>query len=166
MEIDAQMLKKLAELKKQLESISGKKIDINEEQLIKLFFPVASFSGQDGKITITSVILPSKSCYSAGLLDVSGYSYTGADGKRVFLLSEFICTDTTPLYLDPANVIVTPNAMSPCYATMSRRLMPNPNAPGVFSDVEITVFTWAPNGKPAPNIGFDWRCRVPQVTLL
>lgn len=166
MEIDAQMSKKLAELKKQLESIAGKKIDIMEEQLIKLFFNVASFSGQDGNVTTTSIILPSKNCYNTGLLDVSGYSFTGADGKRIFLLSEFICTDAVPLYLEPANVVVTPNATSPCYATMSRRLTPNPNAPGIFSDVQITVFTWDPSGAPAPNIGFDWRCRVPQVTLL
>jgi hypothetical protein len=38
MEIDAKMLKKVAELKRQLEGISGQAIDASPEQLISLFF--------------------------------------------------------------------------------------------------------------------------------
>ena len=46
MEIDAKLLKKLAELKKQLEGISGQKIDASPEQLISLFFRVSLSSSK------------------------------------------------------------------------------------------------------------------------
>jgi hypothetical protein len=38
-------------------------------------------------------------------------------------------------------------------------LVRNPDSP-IFNDLQITAFTWKPNGEPAPNIPFDWRCRV------
>ena len=43
MEIDAKLLKKVEELKKQLEGISGQKIDASLEQLIPFFFRVSLF---------------------------------------------------------------------------------------------------------------------------
>src|SRR5262245_33961412 len=57
MEIDAKLLKKLEELKKQLEGISGQKIDASPEQLIPLFFRVSLLSSEDGVIMSRSIIL-------------------------------------------------------------------------------------------------------------
>jgi Phage terminase, small subunit len=97
MEIDTKLLEKLAELKKQLEDVSGQKIDASPEQLISLFFRVSLSSSEDGVIMSRSFIFPGKSCSQASalpanLFDVSSRSSTGSDGKAVFLLSDFICS--------------------------------------------------------------------------
>jgi hypothetical protein len=34
------------------------------------------------------------------------------------------------------------------------------------ADVEIKVSTWDANGVAAPNVSFDWRCRVPLLDLI
>jgi hypothetical protein len=164
MEIDAKLSAQLADLKKQLEAISGQKIDASPEQLFPLFFRVSLSSSEDGVVMSRSIIFPGKSCVQASglpasLFDVSSRSSTGADGKRVFLLSDFICS-TVNSFAEPVNVVVTPNATTPCYATMNHQLIANPSAPGSFSDLQITVFTWNPNGSAAPDVGFDWRCRL------
>ncbi len=62
MEIDAKLLKKVEELKKQLEGISGQKIDASPEQLIPLFFRVSLLTSEDGVIMSRSLIFPGKSC--------------------------------------------------------------------------------------------------------
>jgi hypothetical protein len=170
MEIDDKLLKKLAELKKQLEGISGQKIDASPEQLISLFFRVSLLSSEDGVIMSRSFIFPGKSCSQASalpanLFDVSSRSSTGADGKAVFLLSDFICS-TINSFAEPVNVVVTPNATTPCYATMTHVLVPNPNVPGAFNDLQITVFTFKPNGTAAPNVSFDWRCRLLSIQTI
>ena len=77
---------RLAELKKQLEGISGQKIDASPEQLISLFFRVSLRSSEDGVIMSRSFIFPGKSCSQASalpanLFDVSSRSSTGADGQ-------------------------------------------------------------------------------------
>lgn len=164
MEIDDKLSKDLIDLKKQLESISGQKIDASPEQLFPLFFRVSLSTAEDGTVMSRSIFFPSKSCVQASglpasLLDVSSRSSTGADGKRVFLLSDFICS-TINSFAEPVSVVVTPNTATPCYATMTHALVANPSFPGSFNDLQITVFTWKPDGTAAPNIGFDWRCRL------
>ena len=47
---------------------------------------------------------------------------------------------------------------------MTHVLVPNPNVPGAFNDLQITVFTWKPNGTAAPNVSFDWRCRLLSIS--
>ena len=170
MEIDAKLLKKLEELKKQLEGISGQKIDASPEQLIPFFFRVSLLSSEDGVIMSRSIIFPGKSCsrasaLPANLFDVSSRSSTGANGKAVFLLSDFICS-TINSFAEPVNVVVTPNTTTPCYATMTHVLVPNPNVPGAFNDLQITVFTFKPNGTAAPNVSFDWRCRLLAIQII
>ena len=78
-------------------------------------------------------------------------------GRRFSHLA--ICS-TINSFAEPVNVVVTPNATTPCYATMTHVLVPNPNVPGAFNDLQITVFTFKPNGTAAPNVSFDWRCRL------
>ena len=58
MEIDAKLLKKLEELKKQLEGISGQKIDASPEQLIPFFFRVSLLSSEDGRHHVEEHHLP------------------------------------------------------------------------------------------------------------
>jgi hypothetical protein len=150
MEIDAKLSKDLTDLKKQLEAISGQKTDASPEQLFPLFFRVSLSTAEDGTVMSRSILFPSKSCVQASglpasLLDVSSRSSTGDDGKRVFLLSDFICS-TINSFAEPVSVVVA--------------LVANPSAPGSFSDLQITVFTWKPDGTAAPNVGFDWRCRL------
>ena len=79
-----------ADVKKQLEAIAGRTIDISPEQIHNLFFPLGAHDFTDGTAAWQSIILPGKRCNAATLLDASGVWSTGADGKRVFLLSDFV----------------------------------------------------------------------------
>ena len=49
---------------------------------------------------------------------------------------------------------------------MTHVLVPNQSVPGAFSDLQITVFTFKPNGTAAPNVSFDWRCRLLQFQTI
>jgi hypothetical protein len=91
-------------------------------------------------------------------LDASGRASTGPDGKRVFRLSDFVCDINS--FSEPVFLIATPKTSRPCHVTLTHELIGNPGEPGLFSDVEITAFTWTPDGTADPNIAFDWRCRV------
>lgn len=164
MELDATTSAKVAELRKQLESISGQQVDASEEQLLQLFYRVSLYNYEDGTIMSASPFHPGKSCTQAStlpasFLDVSSSSSTDASGRRAFLLTDFMCS-TVNSFGAPVSLEVTPFARTPCYATMTHTLVPNPSAPGSFNDLQIVVFTWGANGQAAPNISFDWRCRL------
>jgi hypothetical protein len=150
---------------KQLGELAGKEIRASEEHLIHLIFPIASTTVEPGQVTFERIFFPGKSCSPRDLLDVAGTSSTGADGKRVFLLSEFLCS-TINNFAAPVNLVATPRSANPGYATATSTLVPNPALPGAFSDVQITIFTWAPNGAPGPNVAVDWRCRVVQIPII
>jgi len=108
-----------------------------------------------------------KVCEIQKLLDVSSFSATGTDGKVRFRLTQFICFEIGS-FEGPINVVATPGASKPVFLTIKSSLVlrgkrpsvtnPHPTRKGV--DVEIEVFSWDANGAAAPNIGFDWRCRV------
>jgi len=91
-------------------------------------------------------------------LDASGRASTGPDGRRVFRLSDFICDISS--FSEPVFLIATPKTSRACHVTLTHELIEHPGDPGSFSDVEITAFTWTPNGTADPDIAFDWRCRV------
>ena len=165
MEDEATTSAELTELRQHLENISGQQIDISDEQLIQLFTRVSLSSSEDGTIMSRSIIspIPGKSCtqasaIQASFLDVSSSASTDATGRRTFLLTDFICSIVNS-FAAPVSLVVTPNTQTPCYATMTHKLVPAPSAPG-FNDLQFTVFTWSANGRPAPNISFDWRCRL------
>ncbi len=143
-----------AEVKKQLEAIAGHAVDISPEQAISLWFPVGAYDYTDGNASWRSIIIAGKRCNTATLLDVSGVSSTGADGKRVFLLSDFVCFPLVRSLGDPTNVLATARATNAVFVTATHTLVNN------NTDVQITVFAWNANGTPAANITFDWRCRV------
>jgi hypothetical protein len=156
----------LKELRRQLNELAGRQIDVSDENLIHFIFPIASSSVDDpGEVTFERIFFPGKSCSQMRLLDVAGNSTTGANGQRVFLLTDFLCT-TQNSFAAPVNLVATPRSSSPCYTTTSLTLVPDPTLPNTFKDVQITVFTWNPAGAPAPGVSVDWRCRLVQFTLL
>lgn len=170
MSIDPEMAGKLAELKKQLEEVTGREIDASPEQLAIFAFPVGSAfyaaADEGAEVSWRRIIFPGKFCVSpVRLLEASGRSTTGSDGKSIFLLSGFICSGLNE-FSEPAYLLATPHVATACYMTMTHEIIPlnPPNPP--FNDVQITAYSWAPDGKAAPNISFDWRCRVPSAEII
>jgi hypothetical protein len=144
-----------ANIKKQLEALTGHKIDLSAEQLIKVLnYPLGAYDYTDGSAAWRWIILPGKSCRDATLLDASGVSFTEADGRRAFLLSDFVCFPQLRSLAEPINVLATARSTTPFFVTTTHALVNN------GTDVQITVFAWDAKGAAAPNVTFDWRCRV------
>jgi hypothetical protein len=166
MPLDAQQNAKIADLKKQLEGLAGGPLDASPELLIQLSFPVGAQTYDDnGAVTFRRIILGGKFCSDLRLLDADGAATTGADGKTTFLLSSFLCA-TVNAFGAPVNLVATPRSATPCYTTTSYDLVPDPNAPGSFRDLQVTLYAWGPDGKPAPNIAIDWRCRLVSYPII
>jgi hypothetical protein len=143
-----------ADVKKQLEAIAGHEIDLGPEQLINLWYPAGAYDYTNGSSVLKSFLLPGKQCNSATLLDVSGFSSTTAAGNRVFLLSDFVCLPPVRSFAEQINVIATASSATPIFVTTTHALINN------ATDVQITIFAWDANGVAAPNVGFNWRCRL------
>jgi hypothetical protein len=156
MENKQEKLPKAEEVKKQLEALAGRDLHVPADQLLRLWYPAGAYSYTDGNACWRSVlpIIPGKSCSGANLLDVSGVNETADNGQLVFPISAVVCFTDAYALNEPINVLVTPRSSSPCFATQTHALI-NSN-----TDVQITVYTWDANGNPAPNVAFDWRCRV------
>jgi hypothetical protein len=155
-----------AEVKKQLEALAGREIDVSGEQLLKLWFPAGASSYGEGSVTWKSVFIAGKRCDPATILDASGTSFTGSNGTRVFLLSEFVCFAQVNILAEPINVVATPRASTPSFLTMTHQLVKADGATNYQDDVSISVFTWDANGAAAPNVAFAWRCRVVSVPVI
>jgi hypothetical protein len=149
-----------AEVKKQLEAIAGQKIDISDDQIAIIRWPVGAHNYEDGTVLWRSIIFPGQNCIASSLLDGSGVSTTGTNGEVTFLLSNFICLPLVRSLSEPVNVLATARTASPFFVTTTHTMVPDPNSPQSFNDVQITVYAWDANGKPAPGVSFDWRCRV------
>jgi hypothetical protein len=151
--------------RKDLETLLANEYSAEERKSLRLFFKTASWNRiEDANVTTTNILTPGKSCESQKLLDVSGYASTGANGTARFRLTQFICFN--PASFDyPMNVVAVPLTSKPVFLTVQRSLVMDPtNSFGI--DVEFEVFTWDANGAAAPNITFDWRCRVPFFDLI
>ena len=153
-----------ASIKEQLEAIVGHKIDASEQQLAKFSYPIGLFSLWYGLAVSKRVFpFPSKICsFQRMVFDVGGVSSTLDDGKRVFLLSDFICDAYNRRFgcVEPVNVVATPRAERPVFLTMTYAPVPPEPQVTYIPDVQVTVFAWGANGAPAPNVEFDWRCRA------
>jgi|SRR6185369_7479149 len=140
--------------KQQLESIVGQHLDEHTFDTFQVFQVVASSNTSDASVTRRSFIVARPNqCSDARVLDVYGLTQTGDDGTTTFRLSSFICLKQVN-YLLPINVVATPLSAAPHFLTVRRSPLNN------GTDVEIQVLTWNANGTPAPNVVFDWRCRV------
>jgi hypothetical protein len=151
---------KEAEIKKQLEAIAGRKIDLNADALIKQLSYYVSIQSRVDNCSLRkeSAVFPVHTCeVGAAVLDVHGFSSTGGDGKIVLSLREFICVPVPSAiaFSNPASVVATPRSEGPVFLTTSHVV-----TPANFTDVQITVFAWNTNGQPAPDVHFDWHCRA------
>jgi hypothetical protein len=157
---DSVTTEKLTEFKTTIERIVGEEITGDPDQLVNLAYPVgSSYYEEGGQATWYRIFFPGKFCVNpVTLLDASGHTSTGADGTRVFLLSTFICSALN-YFSAPVFLLATPKTASPCYVTLAHQIVPDPNNPG-YNDVQITAYSWGPTGAAAPDIPFDWRCRV------
>jgi hypothetical protein len=141
-----------SDIEKQLEAIFG----VEAVQLIQLIQPVATSTVSEGLLIEKNLIVatPNKCSPIDGLLDVAGFSRTGSDGKSLFRLTDFLCPVGSELFIQPINVVATPLSDTPCFLTVVHSLLNN------GADVEIKVSTWDASGAAAPNVAFNWRCRV------
>ena len=155
-----------AEIKKQIETIVGHEIDPGVERTINLFHPAGSYAlfymDQSAQACWRRIFpFPSKDCSIVRLLEAAGVSSTLADGKRVFQVSDVVCPEGVVWgFGEPVNVIATPLAESRTFLTMTYSLIQQGPDPSIHPDIQITVFAWNANGAPAPDVGFDWRCRA------
>ena len=115
----------------------------------------------DGSVSLTNFLQPrfcrelNHQLYpntTATLIDASGGSATDANGKKVFLLSEFVCFFGT--LADPIHVLATARTTTPVFVTAVHTLIRHD------ADLQITVMAWNAQGAPVPGVSFDWRCRV------
>lgn len=150
----------LQKVKKQIEAAAGHEIDIAPEQIISLRWPVGAHDYADGTVLWRSIIILGQSCVSSTLLDGSASSVTGSTGNITFLLSSAICLPLVRSLAAPINVQATARTVTPSFVTMTYSLVPDPNSPNSYNDLQITVYSWDHSGNPAPNVPFDWRCRL------
>jgi hypothetical protein len=146
----------LEAIKKQLEIAGGQEIQATGEQLLSLIYPAAAYTKSDGMVTWKSIFTQSsfKRCDAGIILDVSGASFTGPDGRREILLSKFVCLDQGDTLAEPINVLATARSEKPFFVTATHRLI------NAASDLQITIFSWDATGAVAPGLTFDWRCRA------
>jgi len=173
--------KPAVDLKTALETFAGHKIDASPEQVeqqIRLTpFPFSNYSftpagtGQNqenvGQVVSRSivVIIP-PSCSTAELLDVSGVAATSATGTATLLIRNFICpAEAGRFYGEPVITVATPASAQPSFLTITHSLVVNPPFTSP-TDVQINVFSWDANGAPAPNVLFNFRCRVPAFPII
>jgi hypothetical protein len=146
--------------KRQLEEVLGK---ATPDAVARGFwYPASSYnfiSNDSSYVTWKNHVAAfPKQCYPSNLLDVAGSGTTGSDGTATLLLSEFVCLAPLPgqyysLAL-PVDVVATPYSADPFFLTLQHALVNN------STDVEIKILTWAADGSAAPEVSFDWRCRV------
>jgi len=144
-----------------IEGILGEKVGDEALALIQLFQDVAISTETPSRTTQRSLIVarPNR-CTDSRVFDVSGFAQTQANGQFVFKLTSFLCP-AGEIFDFPINVLATPISQKPFFLTVMHKLVNN------NTDLEITVFAWDANGAPAPNVAFNWRCRVehPHVIL-
>lgn len=142
------------DIKKQVEALLGH--EITEEVLQTYIFTqaVASSTISDGSTTTKNLlVLRPNHCRQARFLDVGGFWTTGSEGKALFRLTEFLC-HTGESFQQPLNVVATPISSTPCYVTIVAKLINN------GADAQIEVWSWDADGAAAPDVYFNWRCRL------
>ena len=154
------MADKIDSKKEHLEGILGEKISPEALALFPVFLDVAISTETPCTITQQSLIIarPNR-CFESQAFDVSGCTHTRDNGQVVFRLSNFRCPKGE-IYSAPINVLATPVSPKPVFLTVMQALVNN------GTDVEITVFSWDANGAAAPNIAFNWRCRVEHLNII
>ena len=159
----------LEEIKRQLEEVAGRKINAGAEQLLMRSFVVASSTYLTDStvawVTNERIFLPAFSCADTAIVDTSGVTETGSDGKATFRLRNFLCDriggpGVGVQFAEPINLLATAQGPNPNYLTMTHELVRDDPNLSYFSDVEITAYSWNPDGTAASGVHFYWRCRA------
>jgi hypothetical protein len=145
----------------QLEENLGQEVTAETLQTISFLQPVAvSTTSENAAVTKRSILIARPNqCHLSRALDVSGLTTTGTDGTITFRLRSFLC-HTGEDFAQPINVVVTPISRTPCFATVRAVLVDSAD------DVEIQLWSWNPDGSPAPRVTVNWRCRVDMPIIL
>ncbi|ARV61202.1 hypothetical protein BZZ01_23605 [Nostocales cyanobacterium HT-58-2] len=121
---------------------------------------------------------PSRSCEQVDQFFLYGSGMTGENGQAKISLSDYLCD--TNLNMQGAErfslrdlpwFLTTPVAIKPCYLTHSVELVAAPVPPGgawipdAPADIFIQVYSWLPNGDPAPYTQFSWHCSASYTIL-
>ena len=164
-EIPSKKAGKNLDVKAHLEAIKGSKLDLPggvQVNKFNLFYVLGTVVQAVGLNAVTSVVTYKDLLFDeatherlAPSLDVSGVSSTGSDGKSVFRLMAFVPYELENV-AEPIHIVATPHGSVPSFLTVAHTVMGDAEA----GDIEITVYAWDPNGNPAPDIVFDWRCRL------
>lgn len=144
------------ELRGHFEAILGRDLGPVDPGEVALRENVGAFTIQDGRVArreIGTTGDSTKGCFDRRILDVGGVGRTGSDGTAVLRLRDFSCGEFQ--FEFPVTFVATPRVREPALVTMERRLV------GDREDVEITVWSWTPEGQARPGTSFDWHCRVP-----
>lgn len=146
---------------KDVEAVDRDKLPLTAAERLTIVRPVASSTISEGTTTLRSIFVafPNR-CIPSKLLDVTGSAASGSDGKSRFRLTNFLCPEGNFRFGFPINVVATPLSATPCFLTLVHILVNN------GADVEIQVSTWDSDGAAAPNVSFDWRCRVELVNVI
>lgn len=128
---------------------------------------LASWTHATGYVTVVNPFL-GKRCNTHFVLEVDGSGVTGGEGTVQFTLNNFHCLNRRPVgpsdptfsYDRPVNVIATARGEEPAYLTVTTKLTQDTHTPSL-EDVEIAVFSWAPDGTRRPRVPFSWHCSVP-----
>ncbi len=139
--------------KKQTEAVSDSKAGESAAAAVANFPAVALNTKMAGVTTKIHQLIKKKACHDSHILDINGFAATAANGQKVFRLTDFMCPQGEE-FNSPINVVATPIGSKPFFLTVKAVLV------NLGTDVEITVFAWDANGVPAPNVSFNWRCRV------
>jgi hypothetical protein len=144
-----------------IEGILGEKVEEQALALIQLFQDVAIATTSDSTTVQKHLLInrPNR-CFGSRAVDVSSFATTSNNGQATFFLKQFLCP-ANEIFSIPINVLATPISEKPFFLTVQQELVNN------GADIKITVFAWDANGKPAPGVTFNWRCRVehPQIFL-
>jgi hypothetical protein len=163
-EIQSKKVDKNPDVKAHLEAI--KRVNVGTRP-INLFYLSGAVVQAAGINEVTSVITYRELVIGqpmfetlAPSLDVSGVEATGGGGKSIFNVMMFVPYKLKNL-AQPVHIVATPHGSVPSFLTVEHTLVGDSEA----GDIEITVYAWDHNGNPAPDVLFDWRCRLNGVVI-
>jgi hypothetical protein len=62
--------------------------------------------------------------------------------------------------------VTTARSANPFFATATCTLVADPNNPASMNDLQITLYAWDANGRPASEVFIDWRCRLISLPII
>jgi hypothetical protein len=120
----------------------------------------------DSEVTSVDLILgPHRSATEAPLTDVSGVGATGSDGTASLYVGVVVPSDGGLQALEPVHIVATAQGNQPVFLTFDYRILTGNEPPPIYGylpvlgDIHLTVYAWKPDGKPAADVQFHWRCR-------